>query len=83
MSRVFTPRRMAALEDQVREFCARSLDPFVGSERFDIVAELGSVMPMRVIVAGTPQTPAIDAVLTLLGRERTRHRLAAALGMAH
>jgi glutamyl-tRNA synthetase len=41
------------------------------------------MMPMRVIVAGTPQTPAIDAVLALLGRERTRHRLAAALGIAH
>jgi cytochrome P450 len=27
MSRVFTPKRMAALEDQVREFCARCLDP--------------------------------------------------------
>ena len=26
MSRVFTPRRMAALEDQVREFCAREFN---------------------------------------------------------
>ena len=33
MSRVFTPRRMAALEDQVRDFCVRCLDPLVGSER--------------------------------------------------
>jgi cytochrome P450 len=57
MSRVFTPRRMAALEDQVREFCIRCLDPLVGSGGFDIVAELGSIMPMRVIgmLLGIPE----------------------------
>jgi len=57
MSRVFTPRQMAALEGQVREFCARCLDPLVGSGGFDIVAELGSVMPMRVIgmLLGIPE----------------------------
>jgi cytochrome P450 len=49
MSRVFTPRRMAALEDQVREFCVRCLDPLVGTDGFDIVTELASIMPMRVI----------------------------------
>ena len=42
MSRVFTPRRMAALEDQVPAFCVNCLDPLVGSDRFDIVAELAS-----------------------------------------
>ena len=58
MSRVFTPKRMAALEDQVREFCKRSLDPLVGCDRFDIVAELGAVMPMRVIgmLLGIPES---------------------------
>ena len=30
MSRVFTPRRMNALEQQVRAFCAACLDPLVG-----------------------------------------------------
>ena len=57
MSRVFTPRRMAALEDQVRAFCARSLDPLVGSDGFDIIEELASVMPMRVIgmLLGIPE----------------------------
>ena len=49
MSRVFTPRRMAALEDQVRAFCVSCLDPLVESDGFDIVAELGAMMPMRVI----------------------------------
>src|SRR3546814_19175167 len=58
MSRVFTPRRMAALEDQVRAFCARSLDPLVGADRFDIIAELATVMPMRVIgvLLGIPRS---------------------------
>jgi len=57
MSRVFTPRRMAALEDEVRQFCIRSLDPLVGADRFDIVAELAVVMPMRVIgmLLGIPE----------------------------
>jgi cytochrome P450 len=57
MSRVFTPRRMAALEDQVRQFCVRCLDPLVGSGGFDIIAELASVMPMRVIgmLLGIPE----------------------------
>ena len=61
MSRVFTPRRMAALEDQIREFCVRCLDPLVGAERFDIVAELGSIMPMRVIgmLLGIPEVDQI------------------------
>jgi cytochrome P450 len=57
MSRVFTPRRMAALEDQVRDFCARCLDPLVGSSGFDIITELASVLPMRVIgmLLGIPE----------------------------
>jgi cytochrome P450 len=57
MSRVFTPRRMAALEDQVREFCAACLDPLVGSSGFDIITELGSQLPMRVIgmLLGIPE----------------------------
>ena len=49
MSRVFTPRRMQELEEQVRAFCATCLDPLVGTDRFDFVADLGAEMPMRVI----------------------------------
>ena len=41
MSRVFTPKRMAALEDQVRDYCIRCLDPLVGSDRFDIIGRAG------------------------------------------
>ncbi len=49
MSRVFTPRRMNELEGKVRDFCARCLDPHVGSDTFDFVTDLGVEMPMRVI----------------------------------
>lgn len=34
-------------------------------------------IPLRIIVAGTPQTPAIDAVLALMGKERVGERLRA------
>lgn len=57
LSRVFTPRRMAALEDQVRRFCVACLDPLVGSGGFDIIDELAAVLPMRVIgmLLGIPE----------------------------
>jgi len=57
LSRVFTPRRMAAIEPKVREFCARSLDPLVGSGGFDFIADLGAQMPMRTIgmLLGIPE----------------------------
>ncbi|MGH3967439.1 MAG: cytochrome P450, partial [Mycobacterium sp.] len=62
MSRVFTPRRMAAIEDQIRRFCVRCLDPLVGSDGFDIIAELASMMPMRVIgmLLGIPEDQQIS-----------------------
>jgi glutamyl-tRNA synthetase len=36
-------------------------------------------MPVRVLVTGEPQTPAIDATLELIGKERVVARLKAAL----
>jgi len=57
MSRVFTPRRMNDLEPKVREYCRRTLDPLVGRDRFDFIADLGGEMPMRVIgyLLGIPE----------------------------
>jgi cytochrome P450 len=57
MSRVFTPRRMAELEDQVRDFAISCLDPLVGSDGFDIITELAVEMPMKVIgmLLGIPE----------------------------
>ena len=57
LSRVFTPKKMNALEGQVRQFCADALDPLVGRERIDFVEDLGARMPMRVIgmLLGIPE----------------------------
>ena len=57
LSRVFTPRRMAELEDQVRQYCIDCLDPLVGSSGFDIIKELGTMLPMKVIgmLLGIPE----------------------------
>ena len=49
LSRVFTPKRMNAIEPQVRAFCAASLDPLVGSGGFDFIADLAAEMPMKTI----------------------------------
>ncbi|OCB17622.1 cytochrome P450 [Mycobacterium intracellulare] len=57
LSRMFTPRRIAALEPMIRDFCAALLDPLVGSGHFDFVTDLGAQMPMKVIsmLLGIPE----------------------------
>ena len=57
LSRVFTPRKMNALEPQIRDFCAQSLDPLVGAGEIDFIADLGAQMPMKVIgmLLGIPE----------------------------
>jgi len=57
LSRVFTPRRLAAIEPQVRAYAARTLDPLVGQGGFDFIADLGAEIPMRTIgmLLGIPE----------------------------
>jgi cytochrome P450 len=57
MSRVFTPRKVAALEPQMRAFSAACLDPLVGEERFDLISTFAAQMPMKVIgmLMGIPE----------------------------
>jgi cytochrome P450 len=71
MARMFTPRAVAALEPKIRELCAQCLDPLVGSTGFDLIAELGAVMPMRVIgmLIGIPEEDQVGF------RERSDERL--------
>jgi cytochrome P450 len=66
LSKVFTPRRMLAVEDMVRDFCARALDPLRGQDGMDFVADLGAFMPMRTIgyLLGIPEE----------GQQRIRER---------
>lgn len=58
VSRAFTPRKMKAIEDQVRAFCAACLDPLSSGDRFDFTLDLGAEMPMRVIgmLVGMPDS---------------------------
>lgn len=57
LSRVFTPRRMEAIEPLTRQYCVRALDPLVGSDRFDFISDIGSQIPMRTIgyLLGIPE----------------------------
>ncbi|WP_046300381.1 cytochrome P450 [Mycobacterium sp. UM_Kg27] len=57
LARMFTPRKIAELESKIREYCARCLDPLIGTGRLDFVADLGAQMPMRVIgmLVGIPE----------------------------
>jgi len=51
VSKAFTPRRMAMLEDEIRTLCVGFLDPFIGSDGFDFVADFGARVPANVIAA--------------------------------
>jgi cytochrome P450 len=57
LARMFTPRKITALEPKIRAFCAHSLDPIAGGDSFDFVGDLGAQMPMRVIgmLLGVPE----------------------------
>ncbi len=58
VSRAFTGRRMADLEDRVRSICAAYLDAYVGAGGFDFVQEFGALVPSTVIstLMGVPDS---------------------------
>ena len=57
IARMFTPRRMNGLESMVRDFTALTFDLLEGRDSFDVVADLGAQIPMRVIgmLLGIPE----------------------------
>lgn len=57
LSRVFTPRRMAAIEPLARQITIDVLDEMSGQNRFDFIEHLGAWMPMRTIgcLLGIPE----------------------------
>jgi cytochrome P450 len=57
LARMFTPRKINALEPKIREFCAQSLDLLVGANGFDFITDFGAQMPMKVIssLLGIPE----------------------------
>jgi cytochrome P450 len=57
LSRMFTPKRINALEPKIRELCVEAMDPLVGSGGFDLIADVGAHVPMRAIgmLLGVPE----------------------------
>lgn len=57
IAKLFRPRDIAALEPKIREFCAQSLDPFVGTDGLDFITDIGTWVPMRAIgyLLGIPE----------------------------
>jgi cytochrome P450 len=58
LSRVFTPRAVMQIEDDVRDFCARTVETLVGREHFDMMADFAREIPMRVmgLLLGIPES---------------------------
>jgi cytochrome P450 len=57
VSRVFTPRAVAALEPMIREVICSFLDPVLGTDGFDAVADFAALFPVEVIsrMLGVPE----------------------------
>jgi cytochrome P450 len=57
LTRVFTPRRMNAIEPPVRRHCAGLLDTLIDAGDFDAIADFGALVPMRTIgfLLGIPE----------------------------
>ncbi|MGO9856695.1 MAG: cytochrome P450 [Acidimicrobiales bacterium] len=57
VSRAFTPRRVAGLEDSVRKLCGELLDAQRDRDGFDYVADFGALVPSNVIsmLLGVPE----------------------------
>jgi cytochrome P450 len=58
LSRVFTPRAVSQIEDDVREFCRKTLDSLAGRENFDMMTDFAREVPMRVmgLLLGIPES---------------------------
>jgi cytochrome P450 len=57
LTRVFTPKRMNAIEPLVRRYCAGLLDALLDVGEFDAIADFGVFVPMRTIgfLLGIPE----------------------------
>jgi cytochrome P450 len=84
LNKMFTPKRVAALEEKIRLFCARSLDPLVEGGEFNFIEHLGLEMPLRVIgmLIGLPdedlkahQTRMNEGSRVEPGQQQTSHSL--------
>jgi cytochrome P450 len=67
VSRAFTPRRVSALEDRIRELSAEFLDPQMDKPSFDYVQDFAARLPAQVI-ASLLGVPVAD-------RDEVRHHI--------
>lgn len=79
LSRVFTPRRMVAIEPLARKFTTAALDALEDADRFDFIEHLGAWMPMRTIgtLLGIPEadhTVLRDGTDKFLALEQGEHQ---------
>ncbi len=67
VSRAFTPRRVSALEPEIRQICRDLLDAVQGRSSFDYLLDFGAIVPSKVISAllGVPESE----------REEVRHHI--------
>jgi cytochrome P450 len=73
LARMFTPRKIALLEQKIRNYCVESLDAVVGAGRFDFVTDFGAVMPMKTISAliGIPEADQVAVRDHVTGQMKT------------
>jgi cytochrome P450 len=73
LARMFTPRKIALLEQKIRNYCVESLDAVVGAGSFDFVTDFGAVMPMKTISAliGIPEADQVAVRDHVTGQMKT------------
>jgi cytochrome P450 len=71
LARAFTPRRMAGIEPEVREFCKRCLDRLADRDEFDFVQEYGDLVAARSIgmILGIPEPDQMAVKGEMRGRK--------------
>ncbi len=57
VSLLFNPGHIAEMETMIRDLCATTFDAFVGSRGFDLIHEVGAVVPTQVVgmLIGIPE----------------------------
>ncbi len=67
ISRAFTPKRTLEMEDRIRAFCGKLLDPHVGSSGFDYVTDFAQRLPSMVIssMLGVPESDSEEVRLEI------------------
>ena len=67
VSRLFTPRAVSGLEDQIRALCDEIVDGLVGRDRFDFVRDFALRLPVQVIgmLVGVPKADQVSLLETM------------------